>query len=406
MLIRSTNEGHHLPRTIYLLTACQAYMFICSSLLITVSALIGLDLAENKALATLPLALQFIAVMCCSVPASLAMGRWGRRNGFMFATLIGIIGACLALTAIYQHSLLIYCFATFCFGCFTAFGNYYRFTAPEIVPSEKKNVAISWVMAGGVVAAFIGPNLARWSQNLLDVSIYAGAFVIVIGVYLMSFMTISFMDLPKPKAKKAGDSEGRQIGSIIRQPVFIVACLCATLGYATMNLVMTATPLAMHSSHMGLSDTAFVIQWHVVAMFAPSFVTGNLINRFGISKILLTGAVLCLLCVLLNLTGQTIWHFWVALIFLGLGWNFLFIGGTTLLTECYAETEKSRTQAANDFIVFSTVSITALSSGALHHHYGWNFVNLCVIPFILLCGWSAVWLTKHRNKATSAKTTA
>lgn len=371
-------------------------MFICSSLLITVSALIGLDLAENKALATLPLAIQFIAVMSCSIPASLAMGRWGRRRGFLFASVIGIAGACFALAAIYQQSLWIYCLATFCFGCFTAFGNFYRFTAPEIVPAEKKNVAISWVMAGGVVAAFIGPNLARWSQNMLDVSIYAGAFVIVIGVYMLSMLTVTFMDLPQPKAKQAGESTGRQLRTIISQPVFIVACLCATLGYATMNLVMTATPLAMHSGQMAFSDTAFVIQWHVVAMFAPSFVTGSLINRFGISQVLFTGALLCLLCVALNLTGQSIWHFWGALVLLGLGWNFLFVGGTTLLTECYEESEKSRAQAANDFIVFSTVSITALSSGALHHHLGWSFINLCVIPFIIACAGSALWLAKHR----------
>ncbi len=374
-------------------------MFICSSLLITVSALIGLDLAENKALATLPLAIQFIAVMSCSIPASLAMGRWGRRKGFMFAALIGITGACLALLAIYQRSLVIFCFATACFGSFNAFGNYYRFTASEVVTADKKNVAISWVMAGGVVAAFIGPNLARWSQNLLEISIYAGAFLVVIAVYLMSLMTVTFMDLPAPQVKGSDTNTGRPISAIIRQPTFIVACLCATLGYATMNLVMTATPLAMHASHMGLSDTAFVIQWHVVAMFAPSFVTGNLINRFGISKILFSGALLCLLCVILNLTGQSIWHFTVALVLLGLGWNFLFVGGTTLLTECYTENEKSRTQAANDFIVFSTVSATALSSGALHHYLGWNLVNISVIPFIILCGYSAMWLAKHRPTA-------
>lgn len=390
-----------MPRTIYLLTACQAYLFICSSLLITVSALIGLELAENKALATLPLALQFIAVMSCSVPASLAMGRWGRRAGFMFASFVGITGACLALLAIYQQSLWIFCVATFCFGCFSAFGNYYRFTAPEIVPTEKKNVAISWVMAGGVVAAFIGPNLARWSQNLLDVSIYAGAFVIVIGVYLLSLFTISYMDLPAPVKRDSNTKAGRPITDIIVQPVFIVACLCATLGYATMNLVMTATPLAMHSHDLTFSNTAFVIQWHVVAMFAPSFFTGNLINRFGISTILFTGAILCFICVVLNLLGQSVWHFWTALIFLGLGWNFLFVGGTTLLTECYTDAEKSRTQAANDFIVFSTVSVTALSSGALHHHLGWGFVNLCVIPFIALCGISALWLTRQPGRASA-----
>ncbi len=379
-------------------------MFICSSMLITVSALIGLELAENKALATLPLALQFIAVMCCGIPASLAMGRWGRKRGFLFSTFIGISGACLALIAMYQGSLWIFCMATFCFGTFTAFGNYYRFTAPEVVSADKKNVAISWVMAGGVVAAFIGPNLARWSQGLLDVSIYAGAFIVVIGVYLLSFLTVTFMDLPKPKPSNNNTDSIRKLSEIVFQPVFIVACLCATLGYATMNLVMTATPLAMHSHNMTLGDTAFVIQWHVVAMFAPSFVTGSLINRFGISTILFTGALLCLLCVVLNLLGQTIWHFWLALVFLGVGWNFLFVGGTSLLTECYTQAEKSRTQAANDFIVFSTVSVTALSSGALHHHMGWLFVNLCVVPFIALCGFSALWLARQRSGNSIAST--
>ncbi len=372
-------------------------MFICSSLLVTVSALIGFDLAENKALATLPLAIQFIAIMSCSIPASLAMGRWGRRNGFMFASLLGLTGAGLALLAIYSHSLWIFCLATFCFGSFTAFGNYYRFSAPEVVAPEKKNVAISWVMAGGVVAAFIGPNLVRWSQHMLEVSIYAGAFVVLIGVYLLSLFTVSFMDLPKPNTKKTAKKEGRSVLEIMAQPVFIVACLCATLGYATMNLVMTATPLAMHSHGMELTDTAFVIQWHVVAMFAPSFFTGNLINRVGISKVLFTGTVLCFLCVLINLYGQTIWHFWSALLLLGIGWNFLFVGGTSLLTECYLESEKSRAQAANDFIVFSAVSVTALSSGVLHHHLGWKIVNLSVIPFIVLCGIGAFWLSKKQK---------
>ena len=229
----------------------------------------------------------------------------------------------------------------------------------------------------------------------MDVSIYAGAFVAVIGVNLLSLITVLFMDLPPPTPKKPGKSRGRPVKTIARQPVFIVACLCATLGYATMNLVMTATPLAMQASHMQMSDTAFVIQWHVISMFAPSFVTGHLINRFGISKILFTGAVLCLLCVALNLTGKSVWDFTAALVLLGVGWNFLFVGGTTLLTECYKESEKSHTQAANDFIVFGTVSVTALSSGAIHHYLGWNFVNICVIPLILICAFSALWLTKH-----------
>lgn len=377
-------------------------MFICSSLLITVSALIGLDLAEDKSLATLPLAIQFIAVMVTSIPASLVMGRWGRKAGFLAAGLVGITGACLALLAIYQHSLPIFCAATFCFGTFSAFGNYYRFTAPEVVPEDKKNVAISWVMAGGVVAAFIGPNLANWSQNLLEVSAYAGAFVIAIGVYLASMLTVTFMDLPKPVAKNTQMASSRSLGTIVTQPVFLVAVVCAALGYGTMNLVMTATPLAMHHNHMMLSDTAFVIQWHVVAMFAPSFITGNLINRFGILNVLLAGAILCVVCVGINLTGQTVWHFWLALITLGIGWNFLFVGGTTLLTESYRQEEKTSTQAINDFIVFSTVSITALSSGTIHHYYGWRTVNLSVVPLLLFIAICIILLKKQRQNHLAA----
>lgn len=322
--------------------------------------------------------------MCTSVPASLTMGVIGRKAGFQFAALVGVLGACLALFAIYQHSFWIFCLATFCFGAFSAFGNYYRFTAPEVVPEDKKPVAISWVMAGGVVAAFIGPNLANWSQNLLSISIYAGAFVIAIAVYLASFVTVSFMDLPPPEKEREGKNHGRPLGTIAAQPAFIVSVLCATVGYGVMNLLMTATPLAMHHYHMNLSDTAFIIQWHVVAMFAPSFFTGHLIGYFGIRFVLRCGAAVCLLSVFINLAGQSVWHFWIALMFLGVGWNFLFVGGTTLLTDTYAPQEKSRAQAMNDFIVFSTVSVTALSSGTIHHHFGWIAVNLSVIPFLIL----------------------
>ncbi len=386
-----------MPYTLYLLALCQAYMFICTSMLITISALIGLELAENKALATLPLALQFIAVMATTVPASLAMGRWGRKAGFVIAAIIGITGAVLSLIALETHSFAIFCLGTICFGSFNAFGNYYRFTAPEIVEPAKKNVAISWVMAGGVLAAFLGPNLATWSQNLIGISVFAGAFLIAIFVYLLSLLTVSFMKLPAPSKVSQSGRTGRSIGTIVCQPVFLVAVICAMLGYGIMNLVMTATPLAMHTRAMPLSDTAFVIQWHVVAMFAPSFVTGRLIDRFGVSNILLVGALLNAFCIAINLSGDSVWHFWVALILLGIGWNFLFVGGTTLLTECYEPEERSKTQAANDFIVFSTVSITALSSGTLHHLFGFSTINLAVIPLIVVIIAAIFWLKAHQK---------
>jgi len=367
-------------------------MFICTSMLITISALIGLELAHNKALATLPLALQFIAIMTTTIPASMAMGRWGRKAGFIIAAVIGVTGACLSLIALETRSFTLFCLGTICFGSFNAFGNYYRFTAPEIVEPSKKNKAISWVMAGGVLAAFLGPNLATWSQNLVATSVYAGAFLVAIAVYMLSLLTVSCMKLPAPESTPQSERPGRPITTILRQPVFMVAVICAMLGYGIMNLVMTATPLAMHTRAMPLSDTAFVIQWHVVAMFAPSFITGRLIDRFGVPNILLAGALLNACCVATNLSGDSVWHFWAALLLLGIGWNFLFVGGTTLLTECYEPNEKSKTQAANDFIVFSTVSITALSSGTLHHWFGFATINLAVIPLIIIVVAAIFWL--------------
>ncbi len=386
-----SDQQQRMPLTIYLLSLCNAYLYVCASLLITISALIGFELAPDKRLSTLPLALQFFSIMCGSVPASLIMGRIGRKRGFLIGGGIGVVGASVALWSVLNDDFLGYCLATICFGLFAAFGNYYRFTAAEVVPATRKSLAISMVMAGGVIAAFIGPNLANWSSALFDTSVFAGPFAVLIGVYLLSMMTIAFANLPAPVLNTATYS-GRPLLKILLQPLFIVAVLCQMLGYATMNLVMTATPLAMHVHEYGLGATAFVIQWHVVSMFAPSFVTGHLIQRLGIVPVLASGVVLGLACVAINLTGNSMAHFTVSLVLLGVSWNFLFIGGTSLLTDTYTPEEKSRTQAANDLLVFSTVSITALAAGGMHHLFGYRFVNLSVIPMLLITGGAVIWL--------------
>ena len=268
-----------MPFSVYLLALCNAYMYICASLLITISALIGFQLAPDKTLATLPMALQFFAVMVTSIPASLLMGRIGRKSSFMLASLIGVLGALVAVWSIYNHNFWTFCFATFCFGSFSAFGNYYRFTAAEVVDNKHKNLAISYVMAGGVIAAFIGPNLANLSQNLIPDYQFAGGFAVLIGVYLLSLLTISLAKLPPAPKRKQSKHSGRPLTVIMAQPAFVVAVICEMLGYGTMNLVMTSTPLAMQDVQHNVADTAFVIQWHVVAMFLPSFFTGHLIPR-------------------------------------------------------------------------------------------------------------------------------
>ncbi|MEE9334851.1 MAG: MFS transporter [Granulosicoccaceae bacterium] len=393
-----------LPITVYLLSLCNAYLYIGQSLLITVTALIGMQLAPDKQFATLPLALQFFSIMCFSIPASLIMGRIGRRAGFMLAGCIGIFGASLALWSVLHEFFVGYCAATICFGMFSAFANYYRFTAAEVATPATKNVAISLVMAGGVIAAFIGPNMANWSSGMFDGRPFAGPFAVLIVVFMIGILTISFAKLPRTTDTQQSSGGGRPLSLIARQPRFIVAVICQALGYATMNLVMTATPLAMQMHTYDMSQTAFVIQWHIVAMFGPSFFTGRLINRFGINAVLMTGVVAGFACVLLNLHGQTMSHFIAALVLLGISWNFLFVGGTTLLTDTYELSEKSRAQAANDFIVFSIVTLTALSAGALYHNFGWRVINLSVLPFLSVACLAICWLWVQRTPQVYAPT--
>ncbi len=392
----TTAAKETMPLAVYQLALCNAFMYICASLLITVSALIGFELAPNKTLSTLPLALQFIAVMSTSIPASLLMARIGRKYSFMFAAGIGMLGSVCALVAISQHLFWLFCVATFCFGSFTAFSNYYRFTAVEVVSPARKNLAISYVMAGGVLAGFIGPNLANWSQGAFESHRFAGAFVVLFVVYVLSLLTISRADLPPPPPRQKTYT-GRPLSVIMLQPVFIVAVLCEMLGYGTMNLVMTSTPLAMVVEQHEIVDTAFVIQWHVVSMFLPSFFTGHLINRLGIVPVLAAGIFMGACSLFVNLSGTTVMHFTIGLVLLGICWNFLFVGGTTLLTECYRPEEKARTQAANDFIVFTTVSITALCAGGMHYLFGWRAVNFSVIPLLAGAALAIAWLYMLRR---------
>lgn len=258
-------------------------------------------------------------------------------------------------------------------------------------------------MAGGVVAAFIGPNLAHWTSTWL-IAPFAGSYLALAGILVLSFFTQLFLDIPRPP--RAAHGGGRELGAIARQPVFIVAAIGGMLGYGIMALVMTATPLAMHATHHAFGDTAFVIEWHVLGMFAPSFFSGHLIRRFGVLQIMLVGSVLSAVCVGINLTGSSLAHFWLALFMVGVGWNFLFIGATTLLTEAYAAEEKAKTQALNDFLVFGTVAVAVLSAGSLQHHLGWRAVNYGVVPLIAVTVITVVWLLLRRRAAVHAQNTA
>lgn len=386
-----------IDKNVLLLALAQALMMSVNTLLLTASSIIGFELADNKALATLPLALQFFSSMLTTLPASFLMHRMGRKFGFIFSSFIGFVGSLCAIYAVTQHSFVMFCVATILFGIYTGFGSYYRFAAAEVVPPEHNNTAISYVLAGGILAAFIGPNLANHSKDMLEIS-YLGTFIAVFMLYLLNLINFICMDLPKP-VNRALDAYARSLTEIARQPVFIVAILAAVIGYSMMSLLMTATPLAMMHEHMDFSDVAVVIQWHVLGMFVPSFFTGHLIDRFGAHKIIFTGAGLMLVCIVINLWGVTISHFWMALVLLGLGWNFMFIGGTSLLTQTYNEAEKAKTQAINDFSVFTAVTLASLGAGVLQHQLGWRMVNISVIPFILISLLSVLWLIREQKRA-------
>lgn len=358
-------------------------MMSSTTLMVTASALVGAALAEDRSLATLPFALQLIATMVTTIPASLLMGKIGRKAGFLFATVIGMAGGVLAVEAILNHSFWHFCMATMLIGSFNAFGNYYRFAASENVDEAHRARAISYVMAGGVIAAFVGPNLANYGQYLIGDTRFAGSFLFVILLYALSMLLLSFARLD-PLTLDHPSEGGRRLRTILQQPRTQVAIFCAMLGYGVMTLVMTATPLAMEHHQHHFSDTAFVIQWHVLGMFLPSFFTGHLIHRFGVSRILWSGAILAAITLTINLLGTSFSHFLIALILLGVSWNFLFIGGTTLLTETYQPEERAKVQAVNDFLVFTTNAIASLSAGYLIHQLGWWWVNIMVIPMVAL----------------------
>ncbi|MDJ0776331.1 MAG: MFS transporter [Gammaproteobacteria bacterium] len=385
-------------RNVFLLALAQAMMISVNSLMITTAAIVGSDLSPEPALATLPLALQLIAVMSTAIPASLLMRRIGRRAGFLCASLVGICAGVAATLGLHFDSFALFCLGSIGVGIFTGFGNYFRFAATEVSPPERKNTAISYVLAGGVLAAVVGPNLANYTRDLFAIA-FVGSYFAVILVYLLSAINFLAMRLPPP-ATFAHGGDSRSLTRIAAQPTFVVAVCSATIGYGLMAMLMTATPLAMTHAHGHVfGDVAFVIQWHVLGMFVPSFFTGQLINRFGAQRIVTAGSLLMLVCVALNLHGASVTHFWAALLLLGVGWNFMFIGGTSLLTETYRPSESAKTQALNDSIVFSGAALGSLGAGALIHWLGWRLVNVAAIPFILLALGLQLWLWRQRLRA-------
>ena len=386
-------------RNVWLLASCQALFMTGNALMITLSALVGDQmLTEDRALVTLPVTSMVVGTLVATMPASFWMRFIGRRLGFMTGATIGFIGGIVTSVAIYENVFWLFCVGTFLMGSYSGFAQYYRFAAADVASDSYKSRAISYVMAGGVVSALFGPELARQTYDLIPTYTYLASYMSLSIVASVALLLLSFLKVPVMTAEERRDT-GRPWTVIVRQPVFIVAVLSAVVGYASMSLVMTATPLAMAICNHGLNETAFVIQWHALGMFAPSFVTGHLIRRFGVLNIILVGCAIEVAAVLTNLHGITFLHFGAALFLLGVGWNFMFIGGTTLVTETYEPSEKGKTQAINDFIVFGSVAVSTFASGNLLYFVGWSAVNYSALPFIAITVVAALWLTARRRRA-------
>ena len=352
-------------------------------IVMTVTALTGASLTSDPALATLPLALQFLGSMSATIPASLLMGRIGRRLGFSIGQALGVVFALICTYAVYQGNFWLFAVGSAGLGVHDAFWGYLRFAASEAVSPPRRARAISYVLAGGVVAAFAGPWLASQSYELLPPVLFAGCYAVLAGLCAVTIVVLQLAGIESPThaAPKQG---GRPLMEIVMTPTFVTAVLAAALGYGVMILVMTSTPLAMVGHGLQFSDAAFVIQWHVLGMSVPSFFTGKLIDRFGETTIIAVGALLNLCVMSLNLSGDTLTNFWVALVLLGVGWNFMFIGGTSLMTKSYRPEERAKVQALNDFLVFSTVAFFSFSSGALYSAYDWKTVNWAIAaPMVL-----------------------
>jgi MFS family permease len=369
-------------RNIALLATAQGFLLANGVTLIAVNGLVGFQLASDKRLATLPVTAYVIGAALTTLPAAFFMKRHGRRAGFMLGSVLGIGGALISALAVSIQSFWLLCLGTLFAGFYNAFGQQYRFAAADAADASWKSRAISLTLAGGILGGVLGPETGKFTKDLLQPTFMASYGALALFA-LISLILVSRLQIPV-LSQAEQTAPGRPIREIARQPKFIVAVLAASCGYGVMNLLMTATPLAMDMCSMPFSDAAFVLQWHVIGMFAPSFFTGHLIKRFGVINILLLGAILMFACVGIALSGATLMHFWWALVLLGVGWNFLYIGGTTLLTETYRPEEKAKVQGGNDFVVFGVQAATSLSAGLMITSEGWAALNQLAIPVIAL----------------------
>ena len=387
-------------RNVGLLAACQALLFTNNSTLIAINGLAGLALAPYQGLATLPVTFWVLGGAISTMPASLHMKRVGRRAGLTAGTLWGVVGALICGAAIWVQSFWLLCFGALVFGVYNAYGQYYRFAAADVASADYRATAISLVLAGGLVGGILGPNTSRFTVDLLGPK-FMGAYLALIGFALATMLLLRWVRVPTPSAAEQA-AAGRPLGEIVMQPKYVIAVLSAAIGFGVMNFLMTSTPIAMQAHHHPYGEAAFVISWHVVGMFAPSFFTGPLIRRVGALPVMFAGALLNFASIGIALSGVAVPHFWWAMVVLGVGWNFLYIGGTMLLTETYRPEERAKAQGANDQAIFVMMAISSFTSGMTVTTAGWERVNLLALPLVATVAIAIVWFALHERARKAA----
>lgn len=380
-------------RNAMILAASQAIFGATSTALVVTSGLVGSTLAPSAAWATLPMALSIVGTALTTFPISLMMRRVGRRAGFVLCALAGAAGAFVGAYAIFQRSFGLFLLGCLISGIYQASASYYRFAAADTASPGFRPKAISWVMTGGIVAALVGTFMVMATTNLFAPVTFAGTWLVMGALAVLGAGILLFIDIPLTQKHDA--PSGRPLGQIARQPRYIVAAMTAMLAFGIMVLVMTATPVAMLGCGFSVKDSSWVIQWHALAMFVPSFFTGSLIQRFGAERISAIGMLLLVGAAVSGLLGIHFENFAIGLVLLGLGWNFGYIGGTTMLTETYEPEEKNKAQGLNDFLVFTTTAVTSLMAGKLLAWFGWEGVNYAVFPMVVLALVMIVWLARH-----------
>jgi MFS family permease len=383
------------------LAAAQALTGANSAVIFATGSIVGATLAPNISLATVPLSMYVVGLAAGTLPTGAISRAYGRRVAFLVGTGCGVLTGLLGAFAILHASFPLFCGATFLGGLYGAVSQSYRFAAADGASAEYRPKAVSWVMAGGVFAGVLGPQLVQWTMDIWPPYLFAFSFMVQALVALIAMAVLSGIDAPRPAPSDLHG--GRPLFEIVRQPRFIAAALCGIIAYPMMNLVMTSAPLAMKMCGLTVSDSNFGIHWHIVAMYGPSFFTGSLIARFGAPRIVAAGLLLEAGAAVVGLSGITAMHFWATLIILGVGWNFGFVGASALVLETHRPQERNKVQAFNDFLVFGMMAVGSFSSGQLLANYGWSAVNMVVFPPVLL-GLAVVSLTSFAKRRARLQT--